>query len=234
MNDQDHNPGGNELAAAPQPLARVTVLIVDDHPVVREGLRGMLAAEPALSIVGEAASGDEAVAMARMHRPDVVLMDLRMPGGDGVQATSGILSTAPGTRVVVLTTYETDADIVRAVEAGAAGYLLKDTPRQDLVAAIRAAARGETVLGPTVAGRLVSQFRRPAAEPLSARETEVLALVARGGTNAEIGRALYISEATVKTHLLRACGKLGVSGRTAAVTTAIELGMLPAPGARRS
>jgi DNA-binding NarL/FixJ family response regulator len=235
MNDQrhNHNPGGNELAAASQPLAQVTVLIVDDHPVVREGLRGMLAAEAALSVVGEAASGDEAVTMARMHRPDVVLMDLRMPGGDGVQATSGILATAPDTRVVVLTTYETDADIVRAVEAGAAGYLLKDTPRQDLVAAIKAAARGETVLGPSVAGRLVSQFRRPAAEPLSARETEVLALVARGSTNAEIGRALYISEATVKTHLLRAFGKLGVSGRTAAVTTAIELGMLPAPGARR-
>jgi DNA-binding NarL/FixJ family response regulator len=237
MNDtpdpRQHNSGGSELGAAPQPLARVTVLIVDDHPVVREGLRGMLAAEPALSVVGEAASGDEAVTMARMHRPDVVLMDLRMPGGDGVQATSGILSTAPGTRVVVLTTYETDADIVRAVEAGAAGYLLKDTPRQDLVAAIRAAARGETVLGPTVAGRLVSQLRRPAAEPLSARETEVLALVARGSTNAEIGRALFISEATVKTHLLRAYGKLGVSDRTAAVTTAIELGMLPAPGARR-
>jgi DNA-binding NarL/FixJ family response regulator len=234
MNDRhEHNSGGNELAAAPRPLDQVTVLIVDDHPVVREGLRGMLASEAALSVVGEAASGDEAVVMARMHRPDVVLMDLRMPGGDGVQATCGILSTAPGTRVVVLTTYETDADIVRAVEAGAAGYLLKDTPRQDLVAAIRAAARGETVLGPSVAGRLVSQLRRPAADPLSARETEVLALVARGSTNAEIGRALYISEATVKTHLLRAFGKLGVSDRTAAVTTAIELGMLPAPGARR-
>jgi DNA-binding NarL/FixJ family response regulator len=229
---QDRNPGGNELAA-PQPLAPVTVLIVDDHPVVREGLRGMLAAEPGLSVVGEAGSGEEAVVMARMHRPDVVLMDLRMPGGDGVQATSGILATAPGTRVVVLTTYETDADIVRAVEAGAAGYLLKDTPRHDLVAAIRAAARGETVLAPAVAGRLVSQLRRPAAEPLSARETEVLTLVARGSTNAEIGRALYISEATVKTHLLRAFGKLGVSDRTAAVTTAIELGMLPAPGGRR-
>jgi DNA-binding NarL/FixJ family response regulator len=229
---QNHDPGGNDQAA-PAPITPVTVLIADDHPVVREGLRGMLAADPAITVVGEAGSGDEAVAMARMHRPDVVLMDLRMPGGDGVQATTGILATAPGTRVVVLTTYETDADIVRAVEAGAAGYLLKDTPRQDLVAAIRAAARGETVLGPTVAGRLVSQLRRPATEPLSAREAEVLALVARGSTNAEIGRALYISEATVKTHLLRAFGKLGVSDRTAAVTTAIELGMLPAPGGRR-
>jgi DNA-binding NarL/FixJ family response regulator len=157
-------------------------------------------------------------------------MDLRMPGGDGVQATAGITAALPSTRVVVLTTYETDADIVRAVEAGAAGYLLKDTPRQDLIAAIRAAARGETVLGPTVAGRLVSHLRRPAVEPLSGRETEVLRLVARGETNAAIGRALFISEATVKTHLLRAFSKLGVSDRTAAVTRAIELGVLPAPG----
>jgi DNA-binding NarL/FixJ family response regulator len=206
------------------------VLIADDHPVVREGLRGMLAAEPAVTVVGEAGSGDEAVAMTRRHRPDVVLMDLRMPGGDGAQATAGVLAVAPETRVVVLTTYESDADIVRAVEAGAIGYLLKDTPRADLISAIRAAARGETVLGPTVAGRLLSHLRRPTAEPLSARETEVLSLVARGRTNADIGRELHISEATVKTHLLRAFGKLAVSDRTAAVTTAIELGMLPAPG----
>jgi DNA-binding NarL/FixJ family response regulator len=160
-------------------------------------------------------------------------MDLRMPGSDGVQATAGIVAAVPGARVVVLTTYESDADIVRAVEAGATGYLLKDTPRQDLVAAIRAAARGETVLGPTVAGRLVSHLRRPAVEPLSGRETEVLTLVARGETNADIGKALFISEATVKTHLLRAFSKLGVSDRTAAVTRAMELGMLPGPGASR-
>jgi DNA-binding NarL/FixJ family response regulator len=209
---------------------RLTVLIADDHPVVREGLRGMLSAEPGLTVIAEAGSGDEAVTMARQHRPDVVLMDLRMPGGDGVTATAGVLAAVPGTRVVVLTTYETDADIVRAVEAGATGYLLKDTPRADLIAAIRAAARGETVLGPTVAGRLVSHLRRPAVEPLSGRETEVLALVASGQTNAEIGRALFIGEATVKTHLLRAFSKLGVSDRTAAVTKAIELGMLPTPG----
>jgi DNA-binding NarL/FixJ family response regulator len=213
-----------------QPFRPLAVLIADDHPVVREGLRGMLAAEPAIRVVAEAASGDEAVVMAKRHQPDVVLMDLRMPGGDGVQATAGITAALPSTRVVVLTTYETDADIVRAVEAGAAGYLLKDTPRQDLIAAIRAAARGETVLGPTVAGRLVSHLRRPAVEPLSGRETEVLRLVARGETNAAIGRALFISEATVKTHLLRAFSKLGVSDRTAAVTRAIELGVLPAPG----
>ena len=233
MSASDRTTGRNGVASATQPPGPVTVLIADDHPVVREGLRGMLAAEPGIVVVGEAGSGDEAVTMARIHRPDVVLMDLRMPGGDGVDATAGILATVPRTRVVVLTTYETDADIVRAVEAGATGYLLKDTPRPDLVSAVRAAARGETVLGPTVAGRLVSHLRRPAAEPLSARETEVLRLVARGQTNADIGRALYISEATVKTHLLRAFAKLGVSDRTAAVTTAIELGMLPAPGTAR-
>lgn len=220
----------NEPGLPTRPPGPLAVLIADDHPVVREGLRGMLAAEPGIRVVAEAGSGDEAVVMARRHRPDVVLMDLRMPGGDGVQATAGIVEALPGTRVVVLTTYETDADIVRAVEAGATGYLLKDTPRQDLVAAVRAAARGETVLGPTVAGRLVSHLRRPAVESLSSRETEVLALVARGQTNADIGKALFISEATVKTHLLRAFGKLGVSDRTAAVTRAIELGMLPSPG----
>jgi DNA-binding NarL/FixJ family response regulator len=211
----------------------LAVLIADDHPVVREGLRGMLAAEPAIRVVAEAASGDEAVVMAKRHRPDVVLMDLRMPGCDGVQATAGIIAAVPDARVVVLTTYESDADIVRAVEAGATGYLLKDTPRQDLIAAIRAAARGETVLGPTVAGRLVSHLRQPAVELLSSRETEVLMLVARGETNADIGKALFISEATVKTHLLRAFSKLGVSDRTAAVTRAMELGMLPGPGAAR-
>ena len=160
-------------------------------------------------------------------------MDLRMPDGDGVTATAGILAEVPATRVVVLTTYETDADIIRAVEAGACGYLLKDTSRQELASAILAAARGETVLAPAVAGRLVSHLRRPPADPLSARETEVLALVGGGHTNADIGRMLFISEATVKTHLLRAFGKLGVSDRTAAVTKAIELGMLPSPGARR-
>ena len=206
----------------------IRVLLADDHPVVREGLRGMLAAEPDIEVVGEAASGPEAVALAARLHPDVVLMDLRMPGGDGVEATRRLR----GTTVVVLTTYDSDADILRAVEAGAAGYLLKDTPRAALAGSVRAAARGETVLTPAVAGRLLGRMR---AEPeqLSARETEVLALVARGLTNTEIGRKLYISEATVKTHLLRACAKLGVSGRTAAVTKAIETGALPAPGQAR-
>jgi DNA-binding NarL/FixJ family response regulator len=204
----------------------ITIMLVDDHPVVREGLRGMLEAEPDLSVVGEAGSGAEALALARVHRPDVILMDLRMPGTDGVWATQRILAEAASSKVVVLTTYETDADILRAVEAGAAGYLLKDASRAELAGAIRAAARGETVLAPSVASRLVQRVRKPAAPSLSARELEVLALVATGSTNAEIGAALHITEATVKTHLLRAFGKLDVSDRTAAVTTAMALGLL--------
>lgn len=204
----------------------ITVMLVDDHPVVREGLRGMLEAEPDLSVVGEAGSGAEALALARVRRPDVILMDLRMPGTDGVWATSRILAESDHSKVVVLTTYETDADILRAVEAGAAGYLLKDASRAELAGAIRAAARGETVLAPSVAGRLVKRVRGPAAPSLSARELEVLSLVAQGHTNAEIGAALHISEATVKTHLLRTFGKLEVSDRTAAVTTAMALGLL--------
>lgn len=204
----------------------ITIMLVDDHPVVREGLRGMLEAEPDLTVVGEAGSGDEAVALTRIKQPDVILMDLRMPGLDGVGATRKILAERPGQRVVVLTTYETDADILRAVEAGASGYLLKDASRTELAGAIRAASRGETVLAPSVAGKLVSRVRNPAPSPLSAREIEVLRLVAQGGTNADIGRALHISEATVKTHLLRVFAKLDVSDRTAAVTTAMRLDLL--------
>jgi len=184
----------------------IRVLLADDHPVVRAGLRGMLAAEPGIEVAGEAASGPEAVAIYRTSGYDVILMDLRMPGG-GLAATEQILAADPGARILILTTYETDADILRAVEAGATGYLLKDATAAELAGAVRAAARGETVLAPSVAERLVSHVRRPPRESLSARETEVLALVARGRTNGEIGRALFISEATVKTHLLRACGK---------------------------
>jgi DNA-binding NarL/FixJ family response regulator len=210
----------------------IRILVADDHPVVREGLRGMLSAESDIEVVAEAASGAEAVALFGALRPDVVLMDLRMPGGDGVDAIGKIrASHESGVRIIVLTTFDTDADILRAVEAGAAGYLLKDAPRADLLRAIRAAARGETVLAPVVAGRLVSRVLRPRPETLSARETEVLALVARGMTNFQIGRALFVSEATVKTHLTRACAKLGVTGRTAAVTKAMETGALPPPGA---
>ncbi len=205
----------------------IRVMLVDDHPVVREGLRGMLEAEPDLTVVSEAGSGEEAVAVARTVEADVILMDLRMRDLDGVGATERILTEHPSTKVVVLTTYETDADILRAVEAGAAGYLLKDASRADLANAIRAAARGETVLAPSVAGRLVDRVRKPVRQSLSAREVEVLRFVAKGLTNADIGRALHISEATVKTHLLRAFAKLEVSDRTAAVTTAMSLGLLP-------
>jgi DNA-binding NarL/FixJ family response regulator len=172
----------------------------------------------------------EAVALARNGRYDVILMDLRMPGTDGVDAIGRLMAGDPGTRIVVLTTYETDADILRAVEAGAAGYPLKDSPRAEVANAIRGAARGETVPAPSVAARLVTRVRRPQRDSLSAREVEVLQLVARGMTNADIGQRLFISEATVKTHLLRAFGKLGVSDRTAAVTTAIQRGDIPPPG----
>jgi DNA-binding NarL/FixJ family response regulator len=202
----------------------ISVLLVDDHPVVRDGLRGMLNAEPDLDVVGEAGSGAEAVVLARTLRPDVVLMDLRMPGMDGATATGLIRGEMSTCHVVVLTTYDTDADILRAVEAGAVGYLLKDATRADLTLAIRAASRGDTVLAPSVAGRLVKQVRGQ--RDLSAREVEVLGLVAQGHTNAEIGRHLHISEATVKTHLLRAFAKLEVSDRTAAVTSAIARGLL--------
>ena len=207
----------------------IRVVLVDDQELVRTGFRLVLGGQPDIEVVGEAASGPEAVALAERLRPDVILMDLRMPGGDGVEATRRLA----GTTVVVLTTYDSDTDILRAVEAGAAGYLLKDTPRAVLADRVRAAARGETVLAPTVAGRLLVRMRGESAartEQLSTRETEVLALVAQGLTNADIGRRLYVGEATVKTHLLRACTKLGVSGRTAAVTKAIETGALPAPG----
>ncbi|HUC13858.1 MAG TPA: response regulator transcription factor [Acidimicrobiales bacterium] len=210
----------------------VTVLIVDDHPVVREGMRGMLVGEPDIEVVGEAGDGAEAAVLANSLKPDVVLMDLRMPGTDGVEATKRIVGASEpghGPAVVVVTTYDTDLDILRAVEAGARGYLLKDTPRADLIRAIRAAAGGATVLAPLVAAKLLGRGNAPAHQELTARELEVLGLVAIGKTNSEIGEALYIGEATVKTHLLHAFAKLGVDDRTAAVTTAIARGLLPAP-----
>jgi len=206
----------------------IRLLVVDDHPVVRAGIVGLLAGEPDLEVVGEAADGAQACDLAAALHPDVVLMDLRMPVMDGTTATERILAATPTVRVVVLTTYETDADILRAVEAGATGYLLKDTPRDDLVAAVRAVAGGETVLAPSVARRLVAGVRN-AAERLTARELEVLAVVARGGSNAQIGVELFISEATVKTHLLRIFAKLGVDDRTRAVTVALERGILRSP-----
>jgi DNA-binding NarL/FixJ family response regulator len=205
----------------------IRVLLADDHPVVRQGLAAMLGTEADLDVVGEAASGPEAEALAAALRPDIVLMDLRMPGGDGVASIERMTSAGLPCRVIVLTTYETDRDILRAVEAGAAGYLLKDVTPGELAGAVRAAARGETVLAPSVAARLVDRFRaRPESPRLSERETAVLRLVAEGCTNAEIGRRLFIGESTVKTHLLRAFGKLGVADRTAAVTSAMRHGLL--------
>ena len=211
----------------------IRVLVVDDHPVVRSGLVGLLSVEDDLEIVGEAADGAEACRLVAETAPDVVLMDLRMPVHDGVSATGAIVATHPRTKVLVLTTYDTDADILRAVEAGATGYLLKDTPRDELIAGVRAAAAGETVLAPPVAARLVSRMRSPVAERPTERELEVLAAVGRGLSNAAIGRELFISEATVKTHLQRAFAKLDVDDRTRAVTVAMERGLLPPPRTRR-
>lgn len=209
----------------------IRILLADDHPVVREGLRGMLSAEPDLEVVAEASNGPQAEALAARLVPegglDLILMDLRMPGGDGVESIARITAARLPVRVVVLTTYEEDRDILRAVEAGAAGYLLKDMARTELAAAVRAAVRGETVLAPTVAGRLVDRLRsRPSLPRLSEREVAVLRLVAEGATNAEIGRRLFVAESTVKTHMLRIFGKLEVTDRTAAVTTAMRHGLL--------
>jgi signal transduction histidine kinase/DNA-binding NarL/FixJ family response regulator len=218
-------PGGSGGAAV-----TIRLLIADDHPVVRDGLRGMLASEADFEVVGEAGSGAEAVRLTERERPDVVLMDLQMPEVDGATATAEIARRFPETRVLVLTTYDTDADILRAVEAGATGYLLKDTPRERLFPAIRSAARGETVLAPAVATRLVNRMRVPAEEALTSREIEVLELVARGASNADAAATLFISEATVKTHLLHIFGKLGVDDRTAAVVQALQRGIIALPG----
>jgi len=216
----DEAPGG---PSGPSGLIRV--LLADDHPVVREGLSAMLESADGITVVGQAGSGEEAVVRAMELRPDIILLDLRMGGMDGVEATTQILRQAPGCKVVIVTTYEDDSDILRAVEAGAAGYLLKGSSRQELIGAVQTAARGETVLTPSLAGKL---FRSRVAEPspLSGREREVLRLVGQGLTNAEIGGKLFVAEATVKTHLLRSFKKLGVSDRTAAVMTAMERGLL--------
>ncbi|MFF8955223.1 response regulator [Streptomyces sp. NPDC014894] len=207
----------------------ITLLIVDDHPVVRDGLRGMFASDPGFDVLGEAAGGVEGVELARRLDPDVVLMDLRMPAGGGVRAIAELTRSGARAKVLVLTTYDTDSDTIPAIEAGATGYLLKDAPRDELFTAVRAAAEGRTVLSPAVASRLVSAVRNPAApaaKVLSAREREVLELVARGTSNREIARELFISEATVKTHLTHLYGKLGVKDRAAAVAVGYDRGIL--------
>lgn len=202
------------------------MLIVDDHPVVRDGLRGMFSADDRFEVVGEAGDGSEAVAAAQRLGPDVILMDLRMPRTDGVAAIRELTARGVPCRVLVLTTYDTDIDVLPAIEAGATGYLLKDAPKEELFHAVLAAAEGKAVLAPSVATRLMVQMRQPAAEPLSQRELEVLGLIARGCTNRQAAKQLFISEATVKTHLLHAYAKLGVNDRAAAVATAYSRGYL--------
>ncbi|SEG79816.1 DNA-binding response regulator, NarL/FixJ family, contains REC and HTH domains [Nonomuraea solani] len=204
----------------------IKLLIVDDHPVVRDGLSSMFAREPDFEVVGEAGDGAEAVRLVEALRPDVVLMDLRMPGMDGVSATRELAGLAGGVRVLVLTTYDTDSHVLPAIEAGATGYLLKDAPRDELLRAVRATARGEAVLAPSAAALLMSRVRSSAAGPLSQRELEVLQLVAGGATNRETAAKLFVTEATVKSHLLNIYGKLGVGDRAAAVTEAFNRGLL--------
>jgi DNA-binding NarL/FixJ family response regulator len=204
----------------------IRLVIADDHLVVRDGLRGMLESQPDFEVVGEAINGAEAVYLASSLKPEVMLMDLRMPVMDGVSAIQEIKSTQPQVQILVLTTYDSDADILPAIEAGATGYLLKDASREELYAGIRATARGESVLAPGVAAKLIGRMRAPAEEQLTLRELEVLQLVAEGDSNKEIASRLHISQATVKSHLIHIFGKLGVSDRTAAVTEALKGGIL--------
>lgn len=208
----------------------ITVLVVDDHPVMRSGIAALLDADPGIEVIGEAGDGSEGARAALGARPDVTLMDLRMPVLDGVDAIVRILEGWPEAKIVVLTTYDTDEAIVRAVEAGASGYLLKDAPPDELLGAIKRAARGDTVLAAPVAKRLLDRVRDPEAGALSRRELEVLRAVASGNTNAQIAGALHISQATVKTHLLHIYDKLGVSDRAAAVARAYESGILSTNG----
>jgi DNA-binding NarL/FixJ family response regulator len=199
----------------------IRLVIVDDHPVVRDGLSGIFSGAEGFEVVGLADDGERGVDLVRRLDPDVVLMDLRMPRMDGVTA----IRQLAGRRVLVLTTYDSDADVLPAIEAGATGYLLKDAPREELYRAVRAAARGEAVLSPPIATRVLRAAR--SGEPaISARELEVLELVARGATNREAAARLFISEATVKTHLLHLYAKLGVPDRASAVAAAFDRGLL--------
>jgi DNA-binding NarL/FixJ family response regulator len=210
----------------PSDVAPIKLLIADDHPVVRDGLSSMFARDPEFEVLGEAADGAEAVRLAQALRPDVVLMDLRMPGMDGVTAITELARRGVAVRVLVLTTYDTDSHVLPAIEAGATGYLIKDAPRDELLRAVRAAAQGDAVLSPSVAARLMNRSRAPGAGPLSQQELEVLEMVAAGTTNREAAARLFISEATVKTHLLNIYAKLGVSDRAAAVAEAFNRGLL--------
>ena len=206
----------------------IRVLIVDDHPVVRTGIIGMLENQADFQIVGDADNGEVALRLIKERKPDVVLMDLRMPVMDGIETTRRVHEEYPQVHVLILTTYDTDTDIVTAIDAGAVGYLLKDAPRNTLYDAIRAASRGESVLAPSVASRLLAHMRKPVQEQkqLSEREIDVLRLVSEGNTNKQIGKVLHISVATVKTHLIHIFQKLDVPDRASAVREAIERGLL--------
>ncbi|MEB0287397.1 MULTISPECIES: response regulator transcription factor [Cryobacterium] len=206
----------------------IRVIVADDHPIVRGGIALLLGGAGDIEVVGQAGNGEEAVALAAALNPDLVLMDLRMPLLDGVAATALIVAANERTRVLVLTTYESDDQILAAIAAGASGYLLKAAPQAEIIEGVRSVARGQTALAPSIAAMLVHRVRTDAAPAprLSARELDVLRLVSAGESNPQIGRSLFISEATVKTHLLHAFEKLAVSDRTRAVTRAMELGLL--------
>ncbi|HEX5598847.1 MAG TPA: response regulator transcription factor [Micromonosporaceae bacterium] len=215
------------MTSSPGPADRIRVLIVDDHPIVRHGLRAALDADPGITVVGEAATGEDSVTQVDATNPDVVLMDLHLGSGiNGAEATRRLLTRPRPPRVLVLTTYDSDADILPAITAGATGYLLKDTEPDELLAAIRTAATGETVLAPAIATRLISRVRTPD-RALTPRETQILQMVADGSTNQAIARALFITEATVKSHLVQVFTKLSVDNRTAAVAEARRRGIVP-------
>ena len=214
-------PAGESAAGVP-----IRLLIADDHPVVRDGLSAMFARDPGFEVLGEARDGAEAVKLAQALHPDVILMDLRMPGMDGLTAITELARRGVTARVLVLTTYDTDSYVLPAIEAGATGYMLKDAPRDELMHAVRAAAQGQAVLSPAVTARLMSRVRTPGTGPLSHRELEVLELVAAGKGNREAAACLFITEATVKTHLLNIYAKLGVGDRAAAVAEAFNRGLL--------
>jgi DNA-binding NarL/FixJ family response regulator len=215
----------------------IRVLVADDQAMVRAGFAALLAAQPDLEIVGQAENGADAVELAAATAPDVVLMDVRMPVLDGIAATRRILARMPGTRVVVLTTFDVDDYVLDAIRAGASGFLLKDAPPDDLVAAVRIVARGDALLAPSVTRRLIERLAvRPASRPaspsafpeLTQREREVLVEVAKGRSNQEIAAALVIAEQTVKTHVSRVLGKLGLRDRAQAVVAAYESGLVVA------
>ncbi len=207
----------------------IRLLVVDDHPVVRDGIRGLFDDEPGFEVVGQAGGGREALARVARGDVDVVLMDLRMPGMGGVEAIGALRAAHPAVRVLVLTTYDSDRDVLPAIEAGANGYLLKDAPRAELIDGVRAAHEGRPVLAASVAGRLMGLLgpQRGEERPkLSERELQVLRAVADGRTNREIAAGLFISEATVKTHLLHLYEKLGARDRASAVALAYRSGLL--------